>query len=41
MTALIPKKPDFFEISRDNPDLWGPFWIYTSLIFIISAVGNI
>jgi hypothetical protein len=38
---MVPLKPDFFEISRTNPDLWGPFWIYTSLVFIIAAVGNI
>lgn len=40
-TALIPTKPEFFNIARDKPDLWGPYWIYSSLVFIIAAVGNI
>lgn len=33
-------KPVFFEMSRNKPDLWGPFWIYTTLIFMISVAGN-
>ena len=33
-------KDTFFEISRTQPDLYGPFWIYTTLIFMIAAAGN-
>lgn len=32
---------DFFANNRENPDLWGPLWIYTSLVFIMASVGNI
>lgn len=38
--TLVPLKPDFFEISRNKPDLWGPFWICTTLIFMLASVGN-
>ncbi len=24
----------------DNPDLYGPFWILTTLVFVVAAVGN-
>lgn len=39
--SLLPIKTNFLEIIQDNPDLYGPFWIYTSLIFAIAASGNI
>lgn len=31
----------FYDISTDKPDLYGPFWIYTALIFIIASAGSI
>ena len=39
--SLIPFNGKFYDISNENPDLYGPFWIYTSLIFIISASGSL
>jgi hypothetical protein len=39
--SLIPFNPKFFDISSTNPDLYGPFWIYTCLIFIIAASGSL
>lgn len=39
--ALIPFNPYFYDSIEYNPDLWGPFWIYTFLIFIIAACGSI
>jgi len=39
--ALIPFNPNFHDISDKSPDLYGPFWIYTTLIFIIAAAGSI
>lgn len=39
--ALIPFKDTFFQISKDSPDLYGPFWILTTLIVMIAANGNI
>jgi hypothetical protein len=39
--SLVPFNPKFFDISQNTPDLYGPFWIYTTLIFIIAAAGSI
>lgn len=40
MLAFVPTQPKFFEIAKKNPDLYGPFWIYTTLIFMIAVAGN-
>jgi len=37
---MLPIKPGFFDLTRNNPDLWGPFWITTSIIFLLTAAGN-
>lgn len=39
MMSFIPR-PRFFEIARDNPDLWGPVWITSTMVFMLSAAGN-
>lgn len=39
--SLRPFKSDFFEISRSNPDLYGPFWILTTIVFLLSSMGNL
>ena len=26
---------------QENPDIYGPIWIYTTLIFVIAAAGSI
>ena len=39
--SLIPFNPKFHDISEKTPDLYGPFWIYTTLIFIIAAAGSL
>mmetsp|Transcript_15389 Transcript_15389/g.23057 ORF Transcript_15389/g.23057 Transcript_15389/m.23057 type:complete len:352 (+) Transcript_15389:75-1130(+) len=31
---------DFFDMIEKNPDLWGTFWIPTTLIFMMGATGN-
>lgn len=33
-------KGDFLDHIGDNPDLYGPFWIASTLIFISAAAGN-
>jgi hypothetical protein len=38
---LVPFNPKFFDISEKTPDLYGPFWIYTTLVFIIAAAGSL
>lgn len=39
--SSIPYPPRFFQTIGDKPDLYGPFWIATTLIFTIQAMGNI
>ena len=37
--SFIPVKNDFLDIVSEKPDLYGPFWIYTTLIYVIAAGG--
>ena len=39
--ALIPLNPRFYSEYRTNPDLYGPFWILTTLILTIFIAGNL
>ncbi|KAK1260491.1 hypothetical protein QJS04_geneDACA023027 [Acorus gramineus] len=38
--SLLPFKGSFTEKTADNPDLYGPFWICTTLIFVAAAIGT-
>ncbi|KAI5064413.1 hypothetical protein GOP47_0021083 [Adiantum capillus-veneris] len=38
--SLLPYKGDFVEKVGHNPDIYGPFWICTTLIFVAAALGN-
>ena len=38
-SSFIPIKNDFITIAEEKPDLYGPFWIYTTLIYVIAAGG--
>jgi len=38
--SLNPMKATFFDATKSNPDLYGPFWIYTTLIMVLAAAGN-
>ena len=31
----------FFTLTRSNPDLYGPFWIYSTLVFVIAVASNL
>ncbi|KXZ51949.1 hypothetical protein GPECTOR_11g73 [Gonium pectorale] len=33
-------RPNFMEVTMKNPDLYGPFWAATTLIFITAVAGN-
>ena len=33
-------KGDFFDHISENPDLYGPFWIASTLVFVSAAAGN-
>ena len=40
--SLLPRpKGAFFEQITANPDLYGPFWIATTLIFTMAMTGNL
>merc|ERR1719248_52953 len=40
--SLLPRpKGAFFELISANPDLYGPFWISTTLIFAMAITGNL
>lgn len=41
LNSLIPFNKKFQNLIRDRPDLYGPIWIYSSLIIIISATGSL
>jgi len=41
LRSLVPFPPRFFYIIESNPDLYGPFWIASTLVFIMSAAGNV
>jgi len=38
--SLVPFSYKFMDSVAHNPDLWGPFWIATTLIFAIAAASN-
>ncbi|KAG2497391.1 hypothetical protein HYH03_004547 [Edaphochlamys debaryana] len=33
-------RPNFMEVTMKNPDLYGPFWTATTLIFIVAVANN-
>jgi len=37
---LGPFKPDFMEVTLTSPDLYGPFWVATTLVFVTAVAGN-
>ncbi|XP_020975184.1 protein YIPF1 homolog isoform X2 [Arachis ipaensis] len=39
--SLNPVRDDFFSKIDANPDLYGTVWISTTLVFILSSVGNL
>lgn len=39
--AIIPTRSRFFDIIGDIPDLYGPFWIPTSTLFLMFAMGSL
>jgi hypothetical protein len=40
LNSIIPFNPRFYGLLQNNPDLYGPFWIYTTLIFVLAASGS-
>jgi len=40
LRAIFPFKFNFVELIHEKPDLYGPFWITTTLIFLMAASAN-
>jgi hypothetical protein len=40
LCAINPMNTNFHELAEKKPDLYGPFWIYTTLIFLVTLTGN-
>ncbi|KAJ7973372.1 Protein YIPF [Quillaja saponaria] len=38
--SLFPFRGSFNEKTASNPDLYGPFWICTTLIFVAASIGT-
>lgn len=38
--AMIPFNNSFIESFRGKPDLYGPFWIYITIICLLTIIGN-
>jgi len=38
---LIPFNKEFSPLAEAKPDLYGPFWIYTTLVVIVAVAGNL
>jgi hypothetical protein len=41
ISSFKPYNSKFYEEASNNPDLYGPFWIYTTLIFVIASGGSL
>jgi len=41
LRSMLPFKFSFIEYASRNPDFYGPFWIATTLIFMMAISGNL
>lgn len=41
LASLIPFNKNFISLVEKKPDLYGPFWIYTTLVFIVAVAGSL
>lgn len=39
--AVFPLRVDFLDSVHSKPDLYGPFWTVTTLVFLVGVCGNI
>jgi len=39
--SVVPFPPAFFQTIESNPDIYGPFWIASTLVFMMAATGNV
>ena len=40
LNSLLPFSPKFITMYKEKPDLYGPFWIMTTLIVLLVIIGN-
>ncbi|KAI9789193.1 MAG: hypothetical protein M1816_006327 [Peltula sp. TS41687] len=40
-TPIFPRGPNFLDVLDGNPDLYGPFWIATTVVMILFLTGTI
>jgi len=40
LASILPFKPNFLSYIKENPDLWGPFWLSTTLIILLAVCSN-
>jgi len=40
LRSLFPFGKSFFDVISPTPDLYGPFWVVTTLVFMTAAVSN-
>lgn len=38
--ALIPFTKSFYKSAENKPDIYGPFWVFTTIVFLITVCGN-
>ena len=41
LLSIIPFNTKFYEAIENSPDFYGPFWIYTSFIILVSGCGSL
>ena len=39
--SIIPLNKSFYESIEEKPELYGPFWTFTTIIFLITVIGNL
>lgn len=39
--SMIPFSRSFYPLVENKPDLYGPFWIYSTLIILVAIVANL
>ena len=41
ISAVTPMSTKFQQLAEKTPDLYGPFWIYATLVFLVAVAGNL
>lgn len=41
VASLLPFSSRFYNLYNDKADLYGPFWIYTTLVMVLAVAGNL